>query len=66
MTVRVEREGALALVTLARPERLNALTPEMLEQLADATAALQQDRACARCCCAARAARSAPARTWAQ
>lgn len=44
MTVRVEREGALALVTLARPERLNALTPEMMEQLADATAALQQDR----------------------
>lgn len=44
MTVRVEREGALALITLARPERLNALTPEMMEQLADATAALQKDR----------------------
>ena len=43
MTVRVEREGALALVTLARPERLNALTPEMMEQLADATVALQKD-----------------------
>jgi 2-(1,2-epoxy-1,2-dihydrophenyl)acetyl-CoA isomerase len=44
MTVRIEREGALALVTLARPERLNALTPEMMEQLADATVALQKDR----------------------
>ncbi|NUZ07443.1 enoyl-CoA hydratase/isomerase family protein [Piscinibacter koreensis] len=44
MTVRVEREGALALVTLARPERLNALTPEMMEQLAEATTTLQQDR----------------------
>ena len=43
MTVRVEREGALALVTLARPERLNALTPEMMEQLADGTVALQKD-----------------------
>lgn len=44
MTVRIEREGALALVTLARPERLNALTPEMMEQLAEATVALQKDR----------------------
>lgn len=44
MTVHVEREGALAIVTLARPERLNALTPEMMEQLADATASLQKDR----------------------
>ena len=44
MTVHVEREGALAIVTLARPERLNALTPEMMEQLAEATAALQKDR----------------------
>ncbi|HRH86807.1 MAG TPA: enoyl-CoA hydratase [Rubrivivax sp.] len=44
MTVRIEREGALALITLARPERLNALTPEMMEQLADATASLQKDR----------------------
>lgn len=44
MTVRVEREGALALVTLARPERLNALTPEMMEQLAEATVTLQKDR----------------------
>ena len=45
MTVRIEREGALALVTLARPERLNALTPEMMEQLAEATVALQKDGA---------------------
>jgi len=45
MTVRVEREGALAIVTLARPERLNALTPGMMEQLADATVALQKDGA---------------------
>lgn len=44
MTVRIEREGALALVTLARPERLNALTPEMMEQFADAIVALQKDR----------------------
>lgn len=44
MTVRIDREGALALVTLARPERLNALTPEMMEQLAEATVALQKDR----------------------
>ena len=38
MTVRVEREGALALVTLARPERLNALTEQVarLESHSDA------------------------------
>lgn len=44
MTIRVERDGALAHVVLSRPERLNALTPEMMEQLAEATAALQKDR----------------------
>jgi 2-(1,2-epoxy-1,2-dihydrophenyl)acetyl-CoA isomerase len=43
MTIRIEREGALAIVTLARPERLNALTPEMMEQLGDAGHALQKD-----------------------
>ncbi|MCW5635192.1 MAG: enoyl-CoA hydratase [Rubrivivax sp.] len=44
MTVRLERDGAVAHIVLARPERLNALTPEMMEQLAEATVALQKDR----------------------
>jgi 2-(1,2-epoxy-1,2-dihydrophenyl)acetyl-CoA isomerase len=44
MTVRIERQGAVAHVILARPERLNALTPEMMEQLSDATLTLQKDR----------------------
>lgn len=33
MTIRYERRAALAIVTLDRPERLNALTVEMREQL---------------------------------
>jgi 2-(1,2-epoxy-1,2-dihydrophenyl)acetyl-CoA isomerase len=44
MTVRIERHGAVAHVILARPERLNALTPEMMELLSDATLTLQKDR----------------------
>lgn len=43
MTIRIERHGAVAQITLARPERLNALTPEMMEQLSEATLALQKD-----------------------
>lgn len=44
MTVRIECQGVVAHVILARPERLNALTPEMMEQLSDATLMLQKDR----------------------
>jgi len=43
MTIRIERHGAVAHLVLARPERLNALTPEMMEQLGEATLALQKD-----------------------
>jgi len=45
MTVRIERHGAVAHLVLDRPERLNALTPEMMEQLSDATLSLQKDGA---------------------
>jgi enoyl-CoA hydratase/carnithine racemase len=34
--IRIEREGHIGIVTLARPERRNALTPEMLTDLAAA------------------------------
>ncbi|MDO9402003.1 MAG: enoyl-CoA hydratase-related protein [Polaromonas sp.] len=44
MTIRIERHGAVAHLVLARPERLNALTPEMMESLAEATTSLQKDR----------------------
>lgn len=44
MTIRLERHGKVARLVLARPERLNALTPEMMVQLSDATLELQQDR----------------------
>jgi methylglutaconyl-CoA hydratase len=36
--IRVVREGPLATITLARPEKRNALTPEMLASLASAVA----------------------------
>lgn len=37
--IRVERAGAVRRITLARPEKRNALTPAMLERLRDAIAA---------------------------
>lgn len=36
--VQCERRGAIAIVTLNRPEKLNSLTPPMLERLAELTA----------------------------
>jgi enoyl-CoA hydratase/carnithine racemase len=39
-TILVERRGATAVVTLNRPEQLNALNPVMLEELVDAFAAI--------------------------
>jgi 2-(1,2-epoxy-1,2-dihydrophenyl)acetyl-CoA isomerase len=41
--VRVEREGASAIVTLDDPERLNPLSPALTVQLRDALAALAED-----------------------
>jgi enoyl-CoA hydratase/carnithine racemase len=41
--IRSERRGEVALVTLNRPERLNAWTPRMAEELADAFEAANHD-----------------------
>jgi enoyl-CoA hydratase/carnithine racemase len=41
--IQVGRQGAVAVVTLNRPEKLNALTPEMLEQLEQAANRLEAD-----------------------
>jgi enoyl-CoA hydratase/carnithine racemase len=43
--LRVERDGAVAVLTLDRPERRNALSIELREALADALAALAADDA---------------------
>lgn len=43
--IRVEREGEVALVTLQRPERLNAWTPRMSQELAHAFEAANADPA---------------------
>ncbi|MEY2405579.1 MAG: hypothetical protein QOG39_495 [Acidimicrobiaceae bacterium] len=41
--IRVERRGDVALVTLDRPDRLNAWTPHMAEELADAFGTANED-----------------------
>jgi enoyl-CoA hydratase/carnithine racemase len=41
--VRAERRGAVAIVALDRPERRNALSPEVMEQLATAVADFDED-----------------------
>ncbi|MEQ8602914.1 MAG: enoyl-CoA hydratase/isomerase family protein [Marivibrio sp.] len=44
-TVTLEREGALGLLTLNRPGRLNALSKQMLEEIEAACAAVEADEA---------------------
>lgn len=44
MSVRLEREGSVARIVLDRPERLNALTGEMIEQLAHHCQEITLDR----------------------
>lgn len=41
--IRVEKRGAVALITLNRPDRLNAWTPRMAEELAHAISAANDD-----------------------
>ncbi len=45
-SVLVERNGAVILITLNRPERLNAFTLDMTTRLSAAFAAAEEDRAC--------------------
>lgn len=42
-TVRYERQGRLAIITMNRPERLNALNAELVEELAQAWSRYQHD-----------------------
>jgi enoyl-CoA hydratase/carnithine racemase len=42
-TVRVEQDGAVGIVTLARPEARNALSPQLMEELAGAIGAFDSD-----------------------
>lgn len=44
MTVRLDREGSVARIVLARPERLNALTGEMIEKLVHCCEEIALDR----------------------
>lgn len=44
MAVRIERDGAVAVVTMSRPEALNAFNTEQLEALRDAVAEVAGDR----------------------
>jgi len=42
-TIRLERSGVVAILTLARPERLNAIDKRMLSELQDALDAVERD-----------------------
>src|SRR5215831_13215666 len=44
--IKLEREGAIARLTLNRPERRNALTHAMMLELEDAFAKLRDDASC--------------------
>lgn len=44
MAVRIERDGAVAVVTMSRPEALNAFNTEQLEALRDAVAEVAADK----------------------
>jgi enoyl-CoA hydratase len=44
--LRLERDGPVAVVTLARPAKLNALTRAMLEALVEAAGEIERDDAC--------------------
>ena len=44
--IKLEREGAVARLTLNRPERRNALTHAMMLELEDAFARVRDDTAC--------------------
>ena len=48
--IEVRREGAVSLVTLARPEKKNALTSAMYERLIAAFLEASGTPASARCC----------------
>ena len=47
-TITIERRGAVARLTLSRPERANALNAAMLGEISAALDALERDAACAR------------------
>ncbi|MFM9997639.1 MAG: enoyl-CoA hydratase/isomerase family protein, partial [Burkholderiaceae bacterium] len=44
-TIKLEVQGAIARLTLTRPDKLNSLDPEMLEELLDALGTLQGNSA---------------------
>jgi len=45
-TLLVERRGAVQVLTLNRPTRLNAMSPDLVTQILDAARALRTDRSC--------------------
>ena len=61
--IQYEVDGRVATVTLNRPEKLNAITPELQRELLDALAGPPTTRRSTSPSCAAPVAASAPATT---
>ena len=59
----VTHDGAVLQVAFTRPERLNAVTADGLDDLADLLEEAAEDAASAWWCCRGKAARSAPVPT---
>ena len=62
-TLKLERRGAVEILSLNRPEKLNALSPEMAREITDYFDASGRDSTCGSSSCAARVGFSAPAPT---
>ena len=48
-TIRLQRAGAVATLTLDRPQRLNAINKQMLGELQDALEAIERDAGSCAC-----------------
>ena len=63
-TLSIERRGGTAIVQLARPDKKNAMSFEMMREPCRQRGSSNKSAACAPWCCKAAATLFAPASTW--